>query len=81
MGPIKFDYKVNGRMVTVCADNFTEDPSVGLYLGPEELWIEDPETGKEEPIPEALEYELSRIATDIYLDSAEEDGLCFYDEI
>lgn len=34
---------IRGTCVTVYGDNYTEDPSVGLGFGPEEVWAEDAE--------------------------------------
>jgi hypothetical protein len=66
MAQIEFDDTIDGKPVCVFADRFEEDLSVGIHLGPEEVWAETPDGQAIELSPKEEE-RLGIKATDIYL--------------
>lgn len=65
---IEFEYMINDIPCMIKADVFTEDPSVGIPLGPEELWAESLVDGVEIPISEQLEDRLLKWVTEAQLE-------------
>jgi hypothetical protein len=66
MATVEFDRTVRGVEVTIFADRFTEDPSVGMFLGPEEISAETHD-GKPFDLTSEEEEKLGSEATEIFL--------------
>ncbi len=58
---------IRGTCVTVYGDNYTEDPSVGLGFGPEEVWAELPD-GSQFELTDDEENDFSQKLADIKRD-------------
>jgi len=61
---VEIETEIRNTKITFYADNFTEDPSVGLFYGPDECWATT-ESGEQFELTEDEESELSEQATDI----------------
>jgi hypothetical protein len=72
---VEFDRTVRGVEVTIFADRFTEDLSVGMFLGPEEISAETRD-GKPFDLTSEEEEKLGSEATEIFLarDQAAEEA-------
>ena len=70
---VEFEKTIRGVEVTVHADNFDSDPSVGIGLGPDELWAET-DAGAEFALTDEEVDQLSIEATDRY------EGIMAYDD-
>lgn len=66
-GNVELEREVRGVKVVVHANNFTEDPSVGIRLGPDEVYAKT-EDGKDFELTEEEEIRFSTEATDSFLD-------------
>lgn len=72
MACIEFEHNINETECIIYADEFTEDPSVGIGLGPEALWAQTPD-GQEVEIPEHMISELVQIANELLLTRESDD--------
>lgn len=70
---VSFEKTIRGVEVTVHADNFDSDPSVGIGLSPDELWAETTD-GTEFALTDEEVDQLSIEATDRY------EGIMAYDD-
>ena len=59
---IEFEHEINGIPCIVKADNFNEDPSVGIWFGPDDLWAERLDTGEEVELSNIIYFQLTQIA-------------------
>jgi hypothetical protein len=71
MATVDFEKTIRGNDVTVFARSFTEDVSVGLNLGPEEVWAET-EDGELFDLTDAEIEQLGIEATEFYLSMLED---------
>lgn len=62
---VSFEKTIRGVEVTIHADHFDSDPSVGIGLGPDELWAETAD-GTEFALTDEEVDQLSIEATDRY---------------
>lgn len=67
---VEFERTIRDRPVTIYADCFSQDPTVGIGLGPDELWAET-EDGKSFELTDDEYSELCRAATEIFIDQQE----------
>lgn len=73
---IELTRTIRGTQIVFHADDFHEDPSVGIPLGPQQTWAETLD-GQEFELTEDEDLKLSIEATDAFLSRVSD---AFYDE-
>lgn len=68
---VEFEREIRGRTVTIFADCFSQDPTVGIGLGPDELWAEI--DGKPFELTDEEYSQMCELATEVFIDWQSDD--------